>query len=143
MTMELVKMDFSEGPVVMDYETFAAINGASRASIGEAALHMSSRNKSPNTHRRQVRAQARADHDVIIRRGELQVAYDELVADGKLRPLTALESSVRTANGHPDNMATQAARRVLTRKGYDWKTGEKLADNRSVSKGENLSLFHI
>lgn len=117
----------AEEPVMMSFEHFASSRGASRFLIGEAALHMSSANKSPNTHRRQVRAQAHADHALIIKRGQLQIEYEALVADGKLRPPTALESTLATAHGHPDNDAVQAARRVLTRRGYNWQTGERLA----------------
>jgi hypothetical protein len=30
------------------------------------------------------------------------------------------------AKGHPDNPSTQAARRALEKRGYNWKTGKKL-----------------
>lgn len=52
--------------------------------------------------------------------------YERLVRDGELRPLTKIERSLITARGHEDLKATHAARRILAKRGYDWKTGEKL-----------------
>lgn len=52
--------------------------------------------------------------------------YNALVERGEVRPLTPTERSVRTANGHPDNPSVQAARRMCTKRGIDWKTGKKL-----------------
>lgn len=111
---------------VMTYETFAAINGASRQSIGDAGLHRA--NKNENTQKRFVMAQAKQDHELMIRRGNLRIEYERLVETGKLRPPTSLESSMAIANGHEDNASTQAARRVLTRKGFDWRTGNRLEE---------------
>lgn len=42
--------------------------------------------------------------------------YEELVAAGKVREPTAYEHTLKIANGHPDNLATQAARRLLKKK---------------------------
>ena len=52
--------------------------------------------------------------------------YEALVAAGKVRPPTNVEKLLRTATGHPDNASVQAARRVLTKRGIDWRTGKKL-----------------
>ncbi len=52
--------------------------------------------------------------------------YEALVAAGKVRPPTEVEKSLRTAHGHPDNASVQAARRFLTKRGIDWRTGKKL-----------------
>ena len=45
---------------------------------------------------------------------------------GKLRPKTTVERMLEKAHGHPDNQSTQAARRMALKRGYDWKTGNKL-----------------
>jgi len=112
-------------PKIMTEETYLAINGSSRGDIGESALHHNRAKHSDRTWNRMVDAQAKKDHGVIIRRGQLRIEYAEKVASGELRPPTRLESLMDTANGHEDNQATQAARRLLKRKGYDWKIGER------------------
>ncbi|MGP1715624.1 MAG: hypothetical protein ACTS9Y_00465 [Methylophilus sp.] len=119
-------------PIVMDFETYAAINGGSRQDIGEAALHRSSLNKSPNTHRMQVLAQARKDHLVILKRDELRDEYDDLVGAGVYRPLTQIERLLDRASGDPEFESVQAARRVLTKRGYDWSTGECMVNAATI-----------
>lgn len=52
--------------------------------------------------------------------------YKQLVADGKIVQPTDLEKRLKTAQGHEDNEATQAARRRLEKQGIDWRTGKKL-----------------
>ena len=37
-----------------------------------------------------------------------------------------IETSLKTAHGHEDNPSVQAARRMLKKRGIDWKTGKKL-----------------
>lgn len=107
-------------PEVLTFEQFAVRHGAGRGQIGEAALHMSAASKSVRTHQRQVLAQARKDHEVIVQRAQLQVEYDHLVAAGRIRPPTAKEEVIWRANGHPDNDSTQAARRIAQRRGWNW-----------------------
>ncbi|HES9049741.1 TPA: hypothetical protein VPG36_001008 [Streptococcus pyogenes] len=60
------------------------------------------------------------------RRNEAIREYNSLISSGKIKVPTQIQKSMRTAHGHPDNRATQAARRMLTKRGYDWKTGKKL-----------------
>ncbi len=55
-----------------------------------------------------------------------RLEYKSLVAAGKLRPPTHIESALKTAKGNPDKKAVQAARRVLKKRGIDWRTGKKL-----------------
>jgi hypothetical protein len=35
-------------------------------------------------------------------------------------------ASSSVGKGHPDNTATQAARRLLAKRGIDWETGKKI-----------------
>ena len=49
-----------------------------------------------------------------------------MVDSGKLRPKTAIERTIEKAHGNQENKATQAARRMAAKRGYDWKTGKKL-----------------
>lgn len=52
--------------------------------------------------------------------------YRQLVDSGAVRAPTRIERALETARGHPDNEATQAARRLLKKRGYDWRTGNRL-----------------
>ncbi len=53
--------------------------------------------------------------------------YREKVNKGEIVPKTAMERRLDVARGHPDNPATQAARRILERQGIDWQTGKPLS----------------
>lgn len=63
------------------------------------------------------------------KRKEAIIEYNQLVKEGKIRPLTAIEASLEQANGHPDNSATHAARRMLAKRGIDWYTGNEITSN--------------
>lgn len=52
--------------------------------------------------------------------------YRKLVESGKVRPPTEIERRLRVAQGNPGNKAVQAARRVLAKRGIDWRTGKTL-----------------
>ena len=52
--------------------------------------------------------------------------YNDLVSAGKIVQPSKIEQLLKTASGHEDKPATQAARRLLTKRGIDWKTGNKL-----------------
>lgn len=42
------------------------------------------------------------------------------------RDKTIIEKTLTRAQGHPDNESVQAARRICEKRGYDWRTGEKI-----------------
>ena len=52
---------------------------------------------------------------------EGRAVYRELLAAGRVRPPTRTERLIARANGHEDNDATQAARRLLAKMGIDWR----------------------
>lgn len=52
--------------------------------------------------------------------------YARLVKGGQIRPPTQLESSFYKAQGNSELRSVQAARRILAKRGYDWKTGKRL-----------------
>ena len=60
--------------------------------------------------------------------------YERLVAEGKIRKPTIIEEALRKAHGLPDNPSVQAARRVLKKRGIDWRTGEPLAESAEENK---------
>ena len=63
------------------------------------------------------------------KREQAKGEYQRLIASGKIRDKTPIEKTITKAHGHPDNASTQAARRMLAKRGYDWKTGKKIAGN--------------
>lgn len=77
------------------------------------------------TERRQKEAaHARAEYEK--KRETARAEYKALVDSGKVRPPTGMEKRLKIAQGRSENPAVQAARRVLTRRGIDWRTGKAL-----------------
>lgn len=104
---------------VMEEEDYLAMHGASRQDIGDSALHKN-RGSSEKAWKRIVEHQAQKDADLISRRQKLREEYWAKVGSGELRPPTRIEKLIATAQGHPDNLAVQAARRLLEKKGISW-----------------------
>lgn len=67
----------------------------------------------------------KARKDYADRRAAVKAEYAEKVSRGELRPPSMVESLMRTAHGHPDNASVQSARRLLKKRGYDWRSGKK------------------
>lgn len=85
------------------------------------------KNFSSGNQREKFREEARKNIDEYHdKRNAAIKEYKNLLASGKIREPTSLERSLKTAQGHPDNKSVQAARRMLTKRGYDWKTGKKI-----------------
>ena len=59
------------------------------------------------------------------KRDAARAEYKSLIEKGVIRDKTPIERRIVTAHGNPDNESTQAARRLLEKKGIDWKTGRK------------------
>ena len=57
------------------------------------------------------------------KRAEAVTEYNRLVSCGEIIPKTSVEKTIEMAKyGHPDNTATQAARRMCAKRGIDWET---------------------
>ena len=106
---------------VMDEETYLSINGASRQDIGDSAFHKNKGNNSDKTWSKMINAQSEKDRSLINKRAELREEYWQKVENGEIRELTRNEKLIATANGHIDNECTMAARRLLNKKGIDWR----------------------
>lgn len=74
--------------------------------------------------RQKEAAHARAEYEK--KREAAKAEYKALVDSGKVRPPTEMEKRLKIAQGRSENPAVQAARRVLTRRGIDWRTGKAL-----------------
>ena len=105
----------------MDEETYLSINGASRQDIGDSAFHKNKGNHSDKTWSKMLNAQAEKDRSLIAKRSELREEYWQKVKKGEIRELTRNERLIATAKGNPDNECTIAARRLLDKKGIDWR----------------------
>lgn len=70
--------------------------------------------------------------------------YNEKVKRGEIKKPTTTEKALKTAKGNEDLSATQAARRLLAKRGIDWKTGKKIkstqrtANNKKSKKSRAL-----
>ena len=106
---------------VMDEETYLSIKGASRQDIGDCAFHKNKGSHSDKSWSKMLDAQSEKDRKLIIRREELRKEYFQKIENGEFRQPTRNERLVATANGHIDNECTIAARRLLDKKGIDWR----------------------
>jgi len=100
---------------VLTFDEFAAENGASRQSIGEAGLHNPAGHMPKSTWRRMIHAQALKDNEIMARRDQLRIEFNAAVESGEIREPTYVETLVRNAAGHPDKASTQSAQRILAR----------------------------
>lgn len=103
-------------PKVMDFETFAALHGASRQAVGDAGLHNPAGHMPASTWRRWIADQVKRDEDWFRRREELRAEFAAAVARGEIREPTGLERLHANASGDPENPSVQAARRILAKR---------------------------
>lgn len=68
----------------------------------------------------------KARNEYAAKRDAAKKEYNDLVSRGRIKQPGKYDALINTANGHPDNPSTQAARRTLTKRGIDWRTGKKL-----------------
>ena len=115
-------------PRAMDLEDYLGIQGVEFSASGYC-LDKLRGNRQLRTERGKKRFEKEHEEAEAIYQKKRRAAIDEyntLVERGEVRPLTSVERSVRTANGHPDNPCVQAARRMCAKRGIDWRTGKKL-----------------
>lgn len=73
------------------------------------------------------KAAQRASSDYHTQRESARAEYRSRVQSGAVRPPSSVEKALKTAQGNSDNEAVRAARRILAKRGIDWKTGKRLA----------------
>ncbi len=114
---------------VMDEKDYLAKQGVEFAASGWCLdkLRSNRQLRTVNGQRRFEKEAAKAEADYQEKREKAKDEYRRMVENGEVRPLTSLEKTMRTAQGHPDNPSVQAARRMLAKRGYDWKTGLPVA----------------
>ena len=109
-------------PQVIDFETFATLRGASRLDYCEDGAVSPAGHMPKSNWRRVMRTLAERSAELTRRRSELWEEYQRLVAEGKIRPPSHIERLLVIANGHEDRAQTHAARRLLAKRGIDWRT---------------------
>lgn len=108
-------------PHVIDFETFAAMRGASRLDYCHDGAISPAGHMPRANWRRVMQTVADRNADLAKRRSELWEEYQLMVAEGKVRQPTRIERLIEAANGHEDRAQTHAARRVLAKRGIDWR----------------------
>lgn len=64
--------------------------------------------------------------DYSQRRQQAKQEYQSMVASGQVRPPTKIEQLLKVASGLGDKESVIAARRVLEKRGYDWRSGKRI-----------------
>lgn len=105
-------------PVKMDLDEYLAKKGLSFIS-SDYMLDKMKLPKGETMRQRQQRLKEaeRVENDYQNRRSEAIKEYYEKVKSGELIPKTKEEHTLEVAQGHPDNVSTQAARRMLVKRG--------------------------
>lgn len=105
-------------PVKMDLDEYLAKKGLSFI-FSDYMLDKMKLPKGETMRQRQQRLKEadRVANDYQNRRSEAIKEYYEKVKSGELIPKTEEEHTLEAAQGHPDNASTQAARRMLVKRG--------------------------
>lgn len=117
----MTELHADAAPQVIDFETFATMHGASRLDYCEDGAVSPAGHMPKADWRRKMRTLAERNAELSQRRAELWEEYQRLVAEGKVRPPSRIEELLVIANGHDDKAQTHAARRVLSKRGIDWR----------------------
>lgn len=112
----------------MTRDEFLAKRGLEDASSGWVLDKMRGNNmiRTQKGRERFERERAKAEAEYQEKRNAAIKEYNDLVKRGKIREKTGLEKMIDRAHGNPELSSTQAARRLLEKKGIDWKTGKRL-----------------
>ena len=116
-------------PIVMDLEDYLIKKGVHYAVSDYLLDKVGGDNQRGMTQRARRRFERESEKNINNyheRRLAAIAEYDALVASGKVRGRTLLEESMLRARGNEERPSTQAARRIVAKMGYDWKTGKKL-----------------
>lgn len=134
--------DFSTEPLqiqpttdipVMTEEDYLSSKGYPASGFGEAALHKGVQ-KTARQQTRMVELQAEKDRNYAEVRESLRKEYQEKLEKGELREPTTVEKMISTAKGMPELESTQAARRVLEKRGISWHEEDREKEPPSQSK---------
>lgn len=120
---DFIRLMVRLSPRVLTEEQFLSQSGAG-FDFGDAGLHRQP-GSTPNSRARAVKHQSSVDCKLFARRNKLREEYAAAVERGEIRPPTRMERLLAGAKGHSDNPSTSACRRLLAKRGIDWRTGKK------------------
>lgn len=101
-------------------EEYLSVKGYGAQGIGDVALHKGKQ----RTLRQQNMLADKYLNDMrsySFKREQLRQEYKALVSKGKITPPNNIDRLLKTAKGHSDNESVKAARRILEKRGYDWR----------------------
>lgn len=127
-------------PKVITEEDYLSQSGFSKLGIGESALHKNKGNLRDNQWSKIVSNQSTKDSELIKNRDVLRKEYQDKINSGELRAPTLEERRISLALGNPDLEQTQAARRLLEKKGIDWNKYQRDPVNYVSKKTDNLKF---
>lgn len=84
---------------------------------------------SKNQHFNKLNKENEKWHESTQKREEIRQEYNSKVQSGEIARPSDVESKISIANGHEDNPATHAARRLLEKKGIKWREDEGLPES--------------
>lgn len=105
---------------ILTEEEFLAQNGAGFC-FGDAGSHRQPGSTEKSRARVSKILDAK-DHKLMALRDKLRKEYAVAVECGKIRPPTRIEGLLAVARGHEDNESTHACRRLLDKRGINWRT---------------------
>jgi hypothetical protein len=105
--------------IVMTEERYLSINDASRQDYGDCAMHKNI--KQDRNKEIMIKRMVEKGHALTEKRARLREEYRKKCEAGEMRPPTRIEQLIENANAHEDHEATLAARRLLEKKGIDWR----------------------
>jgi len=106
--------------IVINFEDWAAAQGASRQSFGDAGMHSPAGHIGRANWRDKMQSLGERNQALANRRTALRTEYDRLCDAGELRPPTHKERITATARGNPDREDVRAAMRICIKRGWPW-----------------------
>ena len=115
--------------LVMTEEEYLSSKGYSFMGYSEAGLHKGSKNESKRSRKQAVDLVQSRAQEYDEKRQELRKEYQAKLESGEIRKPTAIEKSLKVAQGLDERSDVQAARRTLAKRGIDWRTGKPLTES--------------
>ena len=128
-TKQKTQQENKSNQQVLTEEEYLSQNGYPFMGYSEPGLHMSRNTISDKVRNKDVKRVMQNAEEYDTKRAELRKEYKQKVANGEIRQPTEIERTLKIAQGLDDNPSVQAARRVLEKRGIDWKTGEPIENN--------------
>lgn len=104
----------------MTEEEYLASKGYGSSGFGDVALAKG--NYRNRTGKAILQRQNRKDVEYANKRTSLRAEYKSKLSSGEIRQPSRIEQLLKTARGNSDNEAVKAARRVLEKRGVNWKS---------------------